>query len=81
MVIDDDVDAVAGGQRVVAGLRLGVDQANHAVGREVDLLDGRVVEAEDADHGAVLRPADDAAARDEVLFGFYRVSLLTLAIR
>ena len=64
VVIDDDVDAVAVGQRVVAGLGLAVDQRDGVELSEVDALDGRERHLEVLDHRAVLRAADDAAVRE-----------------
>jgi hypothetical protein len=65
VVVDDDVDAVARRQRVVAGLGLGVDEGDDRELAQVEVVDGLVLEAEHRDHGPVLGAADDAAARDD----------------
>ena len=61
VVIDHDVDAVPGRQRVVAGLRLAVDERDEVERVGVDLLDGRERHPQRVDHGAVLGAADDPA--------------------
>ena len=61
VVIDDDVDAVVGRQRVVAGLGLAVDERDGVELGGIDALDGRERHLQVLDHRAVLGAPDDAA--------------------
>src|SRR4029077_15263846 len=61
VVVDDDVDGAVGGQRVVAGAGLAVDDGQYVEAGGRELLERGQRNLQHLDHGSVFGAADDSA--------------------